>query len=101
MRSIIFGLSYVAATLALTSALTASGAQPCDKQTESHCESRTPTTDRTLPADAKAEVKELEVHMRFFIATGFHKNAEENRVKIVKIYEKHGVSVPTAFSSKN
>lgn len=71
------------------------------------CKSGVTTSDKdcaespvsfVLPDDAKAEVKDLHTHMRFFTAIGFHDKAAENRAAIVAIYEKHGVAVPMEYT---
>ena len=52
-----------------------------------------------LPEDALAEVKELDVKMRFFMSIGMQKRSRERRDAIMAIYEKHGVEVPDKYQN--
>jgi hypothetical protein len=50
-----------------------------------------------LPEDAMAQVKELDVEVRYFKAIGFHKQSKEKRDEIAAIYKKHGVPLPDEY----
>lgn len=62
--------------------------------------SETATTTPSLPAEAMAEVKDLNARMRYFMAIGFHKHSKQKRKEIVAIYEKHEVPLPVEFQEK-
>lgn len=50
-----------------------------------------------LPDDAMAQVKELDVKVRYFKAIGFHKQSKEKRDEIAAIYEQYGVPLPDEY----
>lgn len=50
-----------------------------------------------LPDEALAEVEELRVEMRYFMAIGMHKKSDEKRDAIAALYEKHGASLPDEY----
>lgn len=60
----------------------------------------TATTTPSLPAEAVAEVKDLNARMRYYMAIGFHKHSKQKRNEIVAIYEKHEVPLPAEFQEK-
>ena len=62
---------------------------------QSECDKAEATA--SLPEDALAEVKELDVKMRFFMSIGMHKRSRERRDAIIAIYEKHGVETPDVY----
>ncbi|HUU72588.1 MAG TPA: hypothetical protein VMW70_08170 [Burkholderiales bacterium] len=50
-----------------------------------------------LPEEATAQVKELDVKVRYFKAIGFHTQSKEARDEIAAIYETHGVPLPDEY----
>jgi hypothetical protein len=50
-----------------------------------------------LPEEAMAQVKELDVKVRYFKAIGFHKQSKEKRDEIAVIYEQYGVPLPDEY----
>lgn len=50
-----------------------------------------------LPEEAMAQVKELDVKVRYFKAIGFHKQSKEKRDEIAAIYEQYGVPLPDEY----
>ena len=50
-----------------------------------------------LPADALAQVNELNVKLRYFKAIGFHKQSNQKRDEIEAIYDKYGVPLPDEY----
>lgn len=50
-----------------------------------------------LPEEVMAQVKELDVKVRYFKAIGFHKQSKEKRDEIAAIYEQHGVPLPDEY----
>jgi len=50
-----------------------------------------------LPKEAAAQVKELDVKVRYFKAIGFHKQSKEKRDEIAAIYEQYGVPLPDEY----
>ena len=50
-----------------------------------------------LPEEAVAQVKELDVKVRYFKAIGFHKQSKEKRDEIAAIYEQYGVPLPDEY----
>ena len=47
--------------------------------------------------EAMAQVKELDVKVRYFKAIGFHKQSKEKRDEIAAIYEQYGVPLPDEY----
>ena len=50
-----------------------------------------------LPADALAQVNELNVKLRYFKAIGFHEKSNQKRDEIEAIYDKYGVPLPDEY----
>jgi hypothetical protein len=44
-----------------------------------------------------AQVKDLDVKVRYFKAIGFHKQSKEKRDEIAAIYEQYGVPLPDEY----
>ena len=56
-----------------------------------------PADAPVLPEEAAAQVKELDVKVRYFKAIGFHKQSKEKRDEIAAIYEQYGVPLPDEY----
>ena len=50
-----------------------------------------------LPADALAQVNDLNVKLRYFKAIGFHEKSNQKRDEIEAIYDKYGVPLPDEY----
>jgi hypothetical protein len=50
-----------------------------------------------FPEEALAQVKELEVEMRYFKAIGFHAQSKQKRDEIEAIYKEHGLPLPDEY----
>jgi len=50
-----------------------------------------------LPPEVMAQVKDLDVKVRYFKAIGFHKQSKEKRDEIAAIYEQYGVPLPDEY----
>jgi hypothetical protein len=63
-----------------------------------YAENESGATDApALPEEAMAQVKELDVKVRYFKAIGFHTQSKEKRDEIEAIYEEYGVPLPDEY----
>ena len=60
-------------------------------------EDDTTAKDPALPEEVLADVKELEVKMRYFKAIGFHKQSKQKRDEIEAIYKEHSLPLPDEY----